>query len=127
MSVHHEMGVESADKSNNPKNFRRRTRSRRIGSVISRPVLAAKGANDQVVLGMIGVGNQGTGRLREFLKLADVRIGAVCDLDRSHLDRALGIVQRSCPKLRRFPSVIGAEGTRRGGDRDASTGTPFLQ
>lgn len=60
----------------------------------SRPALAAKAANDQVVLGMIGVGNQGTGRLREFLKLADVRIGAVCDLDRSHLDRALGIVQK---------------------------------
>ena len=63
-------------------------------SSLNRPALAAKGPNDQIVLGMIGVGNQGTGRLKEFLKLSDVRIGAVCDVDRSHVDRALGIIQK---------------------------------
>ena len=61
---------------------------------LNRPALAAKGPNDQIVMGMIGVGNQGTGRLREFLKLPDVRIGAVCDVDRTHVDRALGIIQK---------------------------------
>src|SRR5688572_22971639 len=43
---------------------------------------------------MIGVGSQGTGRLREFLKFADVRIGAVCDVDRNHVDRAIGMVEK---------------------------------
>lgn len=42
---------------------------------------------------MIGVGSQGTGRLREFLKLSDVKIAAICDVDRSHAERAAGIVQ----------------------------------
>ena len=59
---------------------------------LNRTALAAKGPNDQVVLGMIGAGGQGTGRLKEFLNLDDVRIGAICDVDRNHLDRALGIV-----------------------------------
>ena len=57
--------------------------------------LSATGANDQVVIGMIGVGNQGTGRLNEFLKLADVRIAAICDVDRSHADRAVAIVEKA--------------------------------
>jgi predicted dehydrogenase len=51
------------------------------------------GPNNQIVLGLIGVGSQGTGRLREFLRFDDVRIGAICDVDRRHLDRAVGIVE----------------------------------
>src|SRR5690348_18503126 len=41
---------------------------------------------------MIGVGSQGTSRLREFLRLDDVRILAICDLDRRHAERAAGSV-----------------------------------
>lgn len=48
--------------------------------------------SDQIVVGMIGVGGQGTGRLREFLRFDDVRIAAICDVDRRHLERAQGIV-----------------------------------
>src|SRR5437867_637122 len=62
-------------------------------SALSRPALA-KGPNDQVVMGMIGVGNQGTGRLREFLRQPDVRIGAICDVDKRHLDRAVALVEQ---------------------------------
>src|SRR5260370_29779754 len=63
-------------------------------TALSRPALAAKGPNDQVVMGMIGVGNQGTGRLREFLRQPDVRIGAICDVDKRHLDRAIALVEQ---------------------------------
>jgi predicted dehydrogenase len=45
------------------------------------------------VLGLIGVGGQGTYRLREFVKQPDVRIAAICDVDRQHLDRALSRVE----------------------------------
>ena len=59
-------------------------------SALSRPVLSARhatsqvpaGANDQIVLGMIGVGLQGMSRLREFLKHPDTRIAAISDVDR---------------------------------------------
>jgi predicted dehydrogenase len=50
--------------------------------------------SDQVVLGFIGVGGMGTARLREFMKQPDVRIGAICDVDRRHLDRAAGFVEQ---------------------------------
>ena len=56
--------------------------------------LSASAANDQVVLGMIGVGSQGTDRLKGFLKLNDVRIGAICDVDRNHADRAASLVEK---------------------------------
>lgn len=55
---------------------------------------ANPGPNGQLNIGMIGVGNQGTGRLKEFMAHSDVRIGAICDVDRSHLDRAVGLVEK---------------------------------
>jgi len=51
--------------------------------------------SDQIVLGMIGVGGMGTGRLRQFLTHPDVRIGAICDVDRSHADRAAALVDKT--------------------------------
>jgi predicted dehydrogenase len=51
--------------------------------------------SDQIVLGMIGVGGMGTGRLRQFLQHPDVRIGAICDVDRRHLDRAVALVENA--------------------------------
>jgi len=55
--------------------------------------MRAQSANDQISLGIIGVGGMGTNRLRQFLQHPDVRIAAICDVDRSHLDRAIGIVE----------------------------------
>jgi predicted dehydrogenase len=49
--------------------------------------------SDQIVLGLIGVGGMGTGRLRGFLEHADVRVGAICDVDRRHLNRAVALVE----------------------------------
>jgi predicted dehydrogenase len=63
-------------------------------TALNRRASGGKGPNDQIVLGMIGVGGQGTGRLNEFLKHHDVRIAAICDVDRRHLDRALAIVEK---------------------------------
>lgn len=58
-----------------------------------RALAAQKGPNDQINMGFIGVGGQGTSRLREFMKQPDVRVAAVCDLDPRHLDRAIEIVK----------------------------------
>jgi predicted dehydrogenase len=64
-------------------------------AAIHRPSFASQAAppSDQIVLGMIGVGGMGVNRLNGFLKEPDVRIGAICDVDRRHLDRAIGIVE----------------------------------
>jgi len=58
-------------------------------------VLAHQRPNDQIVLGMIGVGGQGTSRLRQFLSHPDVRIAAICDVDRAHADRAAAEVEKA--------------------------------
>ena len=50
--------------------------------------------SDQIVLGMIGVGNMGTGRLRQFLAHPDVRIAAICDVDKTHAERAVAEVEK---------------------------------
>ncbi len=64
-------------------------------SALNWRVLARQRPNDQIVLGMIGVGGQGTSRLRQFLSQPDVRIGAICDVDRAHTDRAVAEVEKA--------------------------------
>lgn len=53
------------------------------------------GANDRIVLGMIGVGSMGKSRLREFLEHPDVEIAAVCDVDAKHVEEAIALVRES--------------------------------
>jgi predicted dehydrogenase len=62
-------------------------------TALNRRILASQKPNEQITLGVIGVGSQGTGRLGQFLEQPDVRIAAICDVDRSHLDRALALVE----------------------------------
>jgi predicted dehydrogenase len=64
-----------------------------LGRELARQV--PSGPNDQIVLGMIGVGMQGMSRLREFLRHADTRIAAICDVDRDHADRAVAEVEKA--------------------------------
>ncbi|MCZ2146864.1 MAG: Gfo/Idh/MocA family oxidoreductase [Bryobacterales bacterium] len=63
-------------------------------AIAAMPRVSSAAPSDRVVMGMIGVGSQGTGRLREFLDHDDVRIGAICDVDRRHLDRAIALVEK---------------------------------
>ena len=45
------------------------------------------------VLGFIGVGRQGTSRLKEFMRHPDVVAAAVCDLDENHVNAAAKTVE----------------------------------
>ena len=53
------------------------------------------GANDRIVLGMIGVGSMGKSRLRGFLEHPDVEIAAICDVDAKHVEEAIALVRES--------------------------------
>ena len=64
-------------------------------TAMGRNAFARQQPSDQIVLGMIGVGGMGTGRLRQFLTHPDVRIGAICDVDTSHTDRAVAEVEKA--------------------------------
>jgi predicted dehydrogenase len=51
--------------------------------------------SDRLRVGFIGLGGQGTSRLNEFMRHPDVDAVAVCDLDRTHLDRATALVEKA--------------------------------
>ena len=44
--------------------------------------------SNRIVMGAIGVGDMGTGDMRGFLGKSEVQVVAVCDVDKSHRDRA---------------------------------------
>jgi len=50
------------------------------------------GANDQVRVAIIGVGRQGRGYVNLFHKIPGVKVAAICDVDKSHLNRAVKIL-----------------------------------
>ena len=80
-------------------------------TALNRRVLASQKPNDQIVLGMIGVGGMGTGRLRQFLTHPDVRIGAICDVDRAHIDRAVDSSRRRA-RTSRKPTATSAASSK---------------
>jgi len=71
----------------------------------------AFGANDKIVMGCIGTGGQGTGIMRAFLAPEDVRVVAVCDVDKNHRETAAEIVNqryanKDCKLYSDFREVI---------------------
>ncbi|MFB3785795.1 MAG: Gfo/Idh/MocA family protein [bacterium] len=57
--------------------------------------LAGVSPNDRIVMGFIGLGGMGTGRLKEFMRHDDVVVGGLCDVDQKHLANAAGEVEKT--------------------------------
>ncbi|MBI5689980.1 MAG: Gfo/Idh/MocA family oxidoreductase [Verrucomicrobia bacterium] len=55
---------------------------------------AARGANEKITLGCIGVGGMGTGNLKNFLGLEDCRVVAVCDVQADRRAKARQLVDQ---------------------------------
>src|SRR5205814_4766595 len=49
---------------------------------------ADKPASEKLVVALIGCGGQGRGDLRAFLRLPEIEVAALCDVDRAHVDTA---------------------------------------
>ncbi len=62
-------------------------------SALAWRALGGVAPSDRIRMGFIGLGGMGTGRLNQFMEHPDVVAAAVCDLDRTHLDRAVTTVQ----------------------------------
>ena len=59
---------------------------------VSRNTLAARrAANDQVRLGVVGAGGQGSGLIRNLATVPDARITAVCDIFEPNLKKGVGL------------------------------------
>src|ERR1035437_8407341 len=67
------------------------------GLGLAPPSRSAYGApgSDRLQFGFIGLGQQGTSRLKEYVKHPALPAVAVCDLDQKRLDRAAGLVEKA--------------------------------
>jgi predicted dehydrogenase len=63
------------------------------GAALGLPALQAAGAAEQVTLGVIGCGGQGSNHIQHWVARKDVRIAAVCDPDGDRLARAVRLVE----------------------------------
>lgn len=54
----------------------------------------AAAASGRIALGLVGCGNMGTSNAEAFLKLKECQIVAACDVDKQHLEKMVGLVNR---------------------------------
>jgi predicted dehydrogenase len=75
----------------NRRDFMKRASLTTVGAGLAMSGIAptgkALGANDKILVGVIGVGRQGMGDLNQFRAQPDVEIAAVCDVFQPSLDR----------------------------------------
>jgi len=60
-----------------------------VAALSHRAFAQSQGANDKIVLGLIGAGGMGRANARECLNLPGVEIGAVCDVDEAHVEKGV--------------------------------------
>jgi len=86
---------QNAMKPTDRRQFLKRTATAVATMALGAPQLSrAVGANDRVVLGMIGPGGHGANLLRAFLAQPDVVVAWVCDPDAQRMDAASQTVQK---------------------------------
>ncbi len=89
-----------------------------LPTLVPSSVLGTNAPSNRIVMGAIGVGSQGTGDMQGFLSKPEVRMVAVCDVDKAHRDGAKNIVDQQygnsdCKSYLNFRELIGR------GDLDA--------
>jgi predicted dehydrogenase len=66
----------------------------------------ALGANDKVVVGVIGTGRMGMSNLEDFAKQPEVEIAAVCDVYQPNLDQALKSTNGAAKTYKDFREIL---------------------
>ena len=69
-------------------------------AILGPRVFAAASDVKPARIAFIGVGGRGTGLLRVMLKLKDVTVLAICDINEKHLNRALFMWENADPQYR---------------------------
>lgn len=75
-----------------------------VAALSHRAFAQAQGANEKIVLGMIGVGGMGRANLNSFLDRPGVEIAAICDVDATHAQQAVAEVLK---RKERAPQIYG--------------------
>jgi hypothetical protein len=74
-----------------------------VASLFSAPVIASAknkilGANEKIVVGLVGAKGMGFADLSDFLKQPNVECAAICDIDDSILDERIATVEKGQDK-----------------------------
>src|SRR5882757_11441369 len=78
------------------RNFLTRTSSAALGLGLSARTMArAQGANERVVMGVIGSGGMGRSNMGGLLKVPGVEFAAVCDVDEKQANEGVGIITKA--------------------------------
>ena len=64
------------------------------------------GANEKIVVGFVGTGGMGRSNLKDFLKMPEVDVAAVCDVFQGNLDQALKMTDGKATGLKDFRQII---------------------
>ena len=64
------------------------------------------GANDKVVVGVIGAGRMGQSNMEAFLKFPEVEVAAVCDVYQPNLDKTMAAAQGKAQPYKDFRQVL---------------------
>ena len=76
------------------------------GLAVAAPASRVLGANNDIRLGIVGVGSQGGGHMGIFSKVPGVRLVAICDADRDHVERrAAGFEKDNGVKLQTYTDM----------------------
>ncbi len=76
------------------------------GLALAGPASRVLGANDDVRIAVIGVGSQGGGHMNYFSKIPGVRLVAICDADRDHVEnRAAEFEKKNGVKLKTYTDM----------------------
>src|SRR6056297_3274545 len=97
--------------------IKRRTFIKNSVGILAFPFISKTAANaavqpsDRITVGCIGVGGMGTGNLRNFLNHEEMKVLAVCDVDKNHRDRAAKLVNdkygnEDCDSYLKFEDVL---------------------
>lgn len=84
-------------------------------NIVPASALGADGTvapSNRIVMGCIGVGSQGTGNMKQFLRLKEVQLVSVCDVDRGHRENAQNIINQGyentdCAGYNDFREMLG--------------------
>ena len=76
------------------------------GLALAGPASRVLGANDDVRVAVIGVGGQGGGHMNYFSRIPGVRLVAICDADREHVEnRAAQFEKKNGVKLKTYTDM----------------------
>jgi predicted dehydrogenase len=71
------------------RDFLKSTMAAGVAMTLAAPYSKIRGANNDIRLAVVGTGGQGSGHIRTFGRIPGVRIVAICDADKSHLENHL--------------------------------------